>query len=68
MTAKEWRRRINKAMQSQASGDGEPLAALCRELESLTEPVAESKPEPVPEMKLVPAMELKAVPESEIET
>lgn len=56
MKAKEWRRRINKAMQSQASGDGEPLAALCRELESLTEP----KPEP--------ATELKAVPESEIET
>lgn len=38
MTAKEWKRRINKAYLARANGDPEPFKVLCEELEALSEP------------------------------
>lgn len=51
MVAKEWRRRINKAMAAASIGDPSLIVSICNELERLTEPPP--LPPPVVELKAV---------------
>lgn len=65
MTAKEWKRRINKAYQAKNDGDLGLLDSICEELERLTE--SPQVPPPVPEtMNAVTPVVPLPVPETVI--
>ena len=52
MVAKEWRRRINKAMAAASIGDPSLIVSICKELEGLTEVAAPSVPNGLVELPL----------------
>jgi hypothetical protein len=54
MSAKEWKRRMNKAYQAASNGRPEDLDSLCKEIETMeSELEAFKKPKPQPKREYI---------------